>query len=76
MANFKRDNMETATRAMTDETTTFKTFEITIPEKYVSPIRSLIKSMGGKIKTRKCGTGRGVGRRESEERAISSPTGR
>lgn len=33
--------------------TTLKTFEITIPEKYVSPIRSLVKSMGGKIKIRK-----------------------
>lgn len=35
------------------EATTLKTFEISIPEKYVSAIRTLIKSMGGNIKVRK-----------------------
>jgi len=35
------------------EATTLKTFEISIPEKYASAIRSLIKSMGGSIKVRK-----------------------
>lgn len=35
------------------ETTTLKTFEISIPEKYVSAIRKLVKSMGGSIKIRK-----------------------
>ena len=35
------------------EATTLKTFEISIPEKYVSAIRSLVKSMGGSIKVRK-----------------------
>ena len=44
--------MEATTEAA-KTTTTLKTFEITIPEKYVSAIRSLIKSMGGKIKVRK-----------------------
>lgn len=33
--------------------TTLKTVEITIPEKYVSAIRTLVKSLGGKIKVRK-----------------------
>lgn len=33
--------------------TTLKTVEITIPEKYISVIRSLVKSLGGKIKVRK-----------------------
>lgn len=40
------------------ETTTLKTFEISIPEKYVSAIRKLVKSMGGSItvrKEKKCG---------------------
>lgn len=37
----------------TTETTTLKTFEISIPEKYVSAIRSLVKSLGGSIKVRK-----------------------
>ena len=35
------------------EATTLKTFEISIPEKYASAIRSLVKSMGGSIKVRK-----------------------
>ena len=35
------------------ETTTLKTFEISIPEKYVSAIRKLVKSMGGTVKIRK-----------------------
>ena len=35
------------------ETTTLKTFEISIPEKYVSAIRKLVKSMGGSITVRK-----------------------
>lgn len=35
------------------EATTLKTFEISIPEKYTSAIRSLVKSMGGSIKVRK-----------------------
>lgn len=35
------------------ETTTLKTFEISIPEKYVSAIRTLVKSLGGSIKIRK-----------------------
>ncbi|MCS2891698.1 hypothetical protein NXY11_15975 [Parabacteroides faecis] len=35
------------------ETTTLKTFEISIPEKYVSAIRKLVKSMGGSVKIRK-----------------------
>lgn len=35
------------------EATTLKTFEISIPEKYASAIRSLVKSMGGSIKIRK-----------------------
>lgn len=35
------------------ETTTLKTFEISIPEKYVSAIRKLVKNMGGSIKIRK-----------------------
>ena len=35
------------------ETTTLKTFEISIPEKYVSAIRKLVKSMGGRVKIRK-----------------------
>lgn len=35
------------------EATALKTFEISIPEKYASAIRSLIKSMGGSIKVRK-----------------------
>lgn len=38
---------------METTTSTLKTFEISIPEKYVSAIRSLIKSMGGNIKVRK-----------------------
>lgn len=38
---------------MTMEATTLKTFEISIPEKYASAIRSLVKSMGGSIKVRK-----------------------
>lgn len=40
------------------EPTTLKTFEISIPEKYVSAIRKLVKSMGGSItvrKEKKCG---------------------
>ena len=40
------------------QTTTLKTFEISIPEKYVSAIRKLVKSMGGSItvrKEKKCG---------------------
>lgn len=37
----------------TTEATTLKTFEISIPEKYVSAIRSLVKSLGGSIKVRK-----------------------
>lgn len=40
------------------EATTLKTFEISIPEKYASAIRSLVKSMGGSIKVhkeKKCG---------------------
>ena len=40
------------------ETTTLNTFEISIPEKYVSAIRKLVKSMGGSItvrKEKKCG---------------------
>ena len=35
------------------EATTLKTFEISIPEKDASAIRSLVKSMGGSIKVRK-----------------------
>ena len=35
------------------ETTTLKTFEISIPEKYVAAIRKLVKSMGGSVKIRK-----------------------
>ena len=35
------------------ETTTLKTFEISIPEKYVCAIRKLVKSMGGSVKIRK-----------------------
>ena len=35
------------------EATTLQTFEISIPEKYASAIRSLVKSMGGSIKVRK-----------------------
>lgn len=35
------------------ETTTLKTFEITIPEKYVSAIHTLIKSLGRSIAVRK-----------------------
>ena len=44
--------MEATTEA-TKTTTTLKTLEITIPEKFVSAIRSLVKSMGGNIKVRK-----------------------
>ena len=35
------------------EKTTLKTFEISIPEKYVSAIRKLVKSMGRSVKIRK-----------------------
>lgn len=35
------------------EATTLKTFEISIPEEYVTTIRKLIQGLGGKIKARK-----------------------
>lgn len=41
-----------------EETTTLKKLEISIPEKYVSLIRTLVKSLGGKakaLKEKKCG---------------------
>lgn len=35
------------------DTTTLKTFEITIPEEYAASIRKLIQGLGGKIQVRK-----------------------
>lgn len=43
--------MDIATTVNTD--TTFKTFEVSIPDQYVSAIRTLVKSLGGKIKVHK-----------------------
>ena len=42
-----------------EETTTLKKLDISIPEKYVSLIRTLVKSLGGKakaLKEKKSGT--------------------